>query len=81
MRNYQTLDACKSAMELVKNVYLLTKTYHPKKELYALSSQTKGALASIPSNITEGMERQYKKRHNTVSSSVIYICHLFFNEQ
>ena len=50
MRNYQTLDAWKSAMELVKNVYLLTKTY-PNEELYALSSQTKRASVSIPSNI------------------------------
>jgi four helix bundle protein len=60
MRNYQTLDAWKSAMELVKNVYLLTKTY-PKEELYALSSQTKRASVSIPPNIAEGMGRQYKK--------------------
>jgi four helix bundle protein len=42
MRNYQTLDAWKSAMELVKNVYLITKAY-PKEELYALTSQTKRA--------------------------------------
>jgi four helix bundle protein len=60
MRNYQKLDAWKSAMELVKNVYLLTKNY-PKEELYALSSQTKRASVSIPSNIAEGMGRQYKK--------------------
>jgi four helix bundle protein len=60
MRNYQTLDVWKSAMELVKNAYLLTKNY-PKEELYALSSQTKRASVSIPSNIAEGMGRQYKK--------------------
>jgi four helix bundle protein len=60
MRNYQTLDAWKSAMELVKNVFLLTKNY-PKEELYALTSQTKRASVSIPSNIAKGMGRQYKK--------------------
>jgi len=60
MRNYQTLDAWKKSMELVKDIYLLTKTY-PKEELFALTSQTKRASASIPSNIAEGMGRQYKK--------------------
>lgn len=60
MRNYQKLDAWISAMQLVKNVYLLTKTF-PKEELYALTSQTKRAVVSIPANIAEGMGRQYKK--------------------
>ena len=60
MRNYQSLDAWKSAMELVKNAYLITKVY-PKEELYALTSQTKRAAVSIPSNIAEGLGRQYKK--------------------
>ena len=60
MRNYQKLDAWKSSMQLVKSVYLLTKTY-PKDELFALTSQTKRAAVSIPSNVAEGMGRQYKK--------------------
>jgi len=60
MRNYQTLDAWKVSMQLVKNIYLLTKTF-PKEELYGLTSQTKRAAVSIPSNIAEGMGRQYKK--------------------
>jgi len=60
MRNYQTLDAWKVSMQLVKYIYLLTKTF-PKEELYGLTSQTKRAAVSIPSNIAEGMGRQYKK--------------------
>ncbi len=60
MRNYQKLDAWKTAMQLVKNIYLLTKHY-PKEELYSLTSQTKRAAVSIPVNIAEGMGRQYKK--------------------
>jgi len=60
MRNYKDLDAWKNAMQLVKEVYLLTKTF-PKEEMYALTSQTKRAAVSIPSNIAEGLGRQYKK--------------------
>lgn len=60
MRNYQKLDAWKKAMQLVKHSYLLTKSY-PKDEIYSLTSQTKRATVSIPTNIAEGMGRQYKK--------------------
>ena len=60
MTNYKNLEAWKKAMELVKEVYLLTKSF-PKEELYALTSQTKRAAVSIPSNIAEGMGRNYKK--------------------
>ena len=60
MRNYQKLDAWKISMQLVKEIYLLTKFY-PKEEFFALTSQTKRAAVSIPSNIAEGMGRQHKK--------------------
>ncbi|MBS1510606.1 MAG: four helix bundle protein [Bacteroidetes bacterium] len=60
MANYKNLDAWKSAMQLVKETYLLTKKF-PKEELYALTSQTKRAAVSVPANIAEGLGRQYKK--------------------
>jgi four helix bundle protein len=60
MGKYQTLDAWKISMQLVKEIYLLAKKY-PKEELYALTSQTKRASVSVPCNIAEGMGRQYKK--------------------
>jgi len=60
MRNYQTLDAWKKSMQLVKEIYLLTKNF-PKEEMYGLTSQAKRAAVSIPSNIAEGLGRQDKK--------------------
>lgn len=60
MRSYKDLDAWKNAMQLVKEVYFLTKKFQ-KEELYALTSQTKRAAVSVPSNIAEGLGRQYKK--------------------
>ena len=60
MTNYKNLDAWKVSMQLVKEVYLLTKKF-PKEELYALTSQMKRAAVSVPSNIAEGLGRQYKK--------------------
>ena len=60
MTNYKKLDAWKQAMELLKDVYLLTASY-PKEEQYSLTSQTRRAAISVPTNIAEGMGRQYKK--------------------
>ena len=60
MNNYKQLEAWKAAMELVTNIYQLTKVY-PKEEMYALTSQTKRAAVSVAANIAEGLGRQYKK--------------------
>ena len=60
MNSYKNLDVWKISMQLVKEVYLLTKKF-PKEEMYALTSQTKRAVVSVPSNIAEGLGRQYKK--------------------
>ena len=60
MRSYKDLDAWKNAMQLVKEIYLLTKKF-PKEELYALTSQTKRAAVSVPSNIAEGLGGSTKK--------------------
>ena len=60
MAAYKNLEAWKHSMQLVKEIYILTKMF-PKEEMYALSSQIKRAAVSVPSNIAEGCGRNYKK--------------------
>ena len=60
MTTYKNLEAWKLAMKIVKEIYVLTKMF-PKDELFALTSQIKRAVISIPSNIAEGIGRNHKK--------------------
>jgi four helix bundle protein len=60
MISYKKLDLWIYSMEMVKEIYELTKSY-PKDELFGLISQTKRAAVSIPTNIAEGLGRKYKK--------------------
>lgn len=56
IHKYQELLVWQRAMDLVENVYVLTKAF-PKDEVYGLSSQMRRAVVSIPSNIAEGSRR------------------------
>jgi four helix bundle protein len=60
MISYKKLDVWKISMETVNEIYNLTKSY-PIEEKYGLISQTNRAAFSIPSNIAEGLGRNYKK--------------------
>jgi len=60
MKSYKNLEGWKKSMQLVKEVYLAVKKF-PKEELYGLTSQIKRAAVSVPSNIAEGVGRNYKK--------------------
>ena len=60
MLSYKKLDAWTYSMDIVKEIYLLTKSY-PKEEMFGLTSQTKRAAISIPCNIAEGLGRNFKK--------------------
>ena len=54
--NHKNLDTWKQSMNLVTEVYKLTKNY-PKEELFGLASQMRRASVSISSNISEGSSR------------------------
>ena len=50
------MKAWQEAMELVKEIYRVTRDF-PKEEIYGLVSQMRRAAVSIPSNISEGAAR------------------------
>jgi four helix bundle protein len=56
MSNYKNLDVWKLSIEIVKEIYILAKSY-PSEERYGLFSQTNRAVVSIPSNLAEGFGR------------------------
>ena len=56
MRKHHELKAWQEAMELVKEIYRVTRNF-PKEEIYGLVSQMRRAAVSIPSNISEGAAR------------------------
>jgi four helix bundle protein len=60
MGSYKDLDVWKISMQLVKEVYLVSKQF-PKEEIFGLTSQCRRAAVSITANIAEGLGRQYKK--------------------
>ena len=59
MKTHKDLDIWKRGIELVTEVYKLTKSF-PKEETYGLSSQMQRAAVSYPSNVAEGAARNSK---------------------
>jgi four helix bundle protein len=62
VKNYQDLIVWQRAMDLVVDVYRLTKSF-PKEELYGLTNQMRRASVSIPSNIAEGHARKSRAEY------------------
>lgn len=54
------LEVWKIAHQLTLVVYKVTQNF-PKTEQYGLTSQVRRSVSSVPTNIIEGQERQYKK--------------------
>ena len=57
IESYRDLSIWQQAMDLVTEIYALTKTW-PKDEVYGLTSQVRRASVSIPANIAEGYGRE-----------------------
>jgi four helix bundle protein len=54
--SYEDLIAWKKSIQLVKEIYLLTKRF-PDDEKFGLVTQLRRAAVSVPSNIAEGQGR------------------------
>lgn len=56
VRNFHDLIVWQKAMDIVVNIYKITKSF-PREEIYGLTSQIRRTAVSIPSNIAEGQAR------------------------
>ena len=58
MAGFRDMRVWQSAMSLVEQVYLTTRTF-PRHETFGLASQMQRAGVSVPSNIAEGHTRAH----------------------
>ena len=63
IKNFQDLRIWQKGIEVVKDIYILTKKFS-KEELYGLTSQMRRSAVSVPSNIAEGLEDTIIKNTN-----------------
>ncbi len=59
---YRQLHAWKKAMDVVDEVYVVTRSF-PVDERFGLISQMRRCAVSIPSNIAEGYGRGHRKEY------------------
>lgn len=56
MKTVEELEVYSLALELVKDIYTITKPF-PREELFGITSQMRRCVVSIPTNISEGFYR------------------------
>jgi len=66
IRSYRDLNVWKASMELVCDIYEVTRNF-PDSERYGLTSQMRRSAVSVPSNIAEGWSR------NSARSFISYL--------
>ncbi|MCB0727210.1 MAG: four helix bundle protein [Ignavibacteriae bacterium] len=59
MHDYKKLRLWQQSIELVKEIYKLTKNF-PSEEKFGLTNQIRRSAVSVPSNIAEGAGRNTK---------------------
>ena len=59
MNSFRELTVWQRSLELVAEIYKLTKRF-PKEEIFGLTSQMRRAATSIPANIAEGYARKHR---------------------
>jgi four helix bundle protein len=62
IRSYKDLVAWQRAIELVFEIYRLTRSF-PADERFGLTAQMRRAAVSIPSNIAEGHGRHHRREY------------------
>ena len=62
MQSYKDLIVWQRGIQLVAEVYRLTKKF-PKEEMFGLISQMRRAAVSIPANIAEGYARKHRPEY------------------
>jgi len=58
--SFRDLDVWKESMQLVQDVYVLSRRF-PDSERFGLASQLRRSATSIPSNIGEGARRKRRR--------------------
>jgi four helix bundle protein len=61
-QSYKNLIVWQKAIELVTDIYSITKTF-PSEERFGLTSQLNRAVVSVPTNIAEGWGRESSKNY------------------
>ena len=62
INSFRDLRVWQAAMDLVQQVYALTRDF-PRHEVYGLTSQIQRSAVSVPSNIAEGHSREHLKEY------------------
>ncbi|MCK5457310.1 MAG: four helix bundle protein [Melioribacteraceae bacterium] len=70
--NHKILDVWKVSMKLVKEVYLITKSF-PKEEKYSLTNQIRRSSRSVCANLGEAYRKRQYPAHFTSKISDSYM--------